>query len=117
MNLHDLAPYAAAAATWLLPSPLKRGLNVNVVAIARTVLVFVGLAVVIAEDVLGPGTGPDKRAKVLADLKAQMPGALALSGVPEWLVGFLCSDAVLGLAIDMVVQAGNAAGNLGKQPA
>lgn len=78
-------------------------------------LSVVSLLIVLAEDALGAGTGAEKKAKVIADLKSTLPGLAESLGIPSVVVNVLTNEAVLALVIDFLVGVANASGVLPKQ--
>lgn len=83
----------------------------------KAALAIISMFIIIAEDALGPSTGPTKRAKVIEDVKAQLPKLAAQLSMPSWLVELLTNEAVLGLLVDLLVAGANAAGSFLKRTA
>ena len=82
----------------------------NLIPGILTALKLIMAAVVIAEITLGPGTGEEKKALVIAELKAKLPDLAALLGVPAALVSFLMDERVLSFLVDAIVTGINKAG-------
>lgn len=78
----------------------------------RIALGLVGLAIVLAEDAMGAGTGAEKKAAAIAHVQAQLPGLVASAGLPGFVAQLLGSEAVLSVVIDLLVSAANAGGHL-----
>lgn len=81
----------------------------------RIGLSVISLLIVLAEDALGPGTGDEKKAKVISDIKAELPNLATSLGIPSVIVGMLTNETVLGMVIDFLVGVANASGVLPKQ--
>ncbi|MBO9539704.1 hypothetical protein J7643_03830 [bacterium] len=73
------------------------------------ILSLVGSLIVIAEDALGPGTGEQKKAKVIADVQARLPGLAGQLGIPEWAIAVFTNSGVLGVLVDSLVAVAQAA--------
>lgn len=101
------------ATALLCPSPLSYLLKERLVMFQNPLLLLqalgaaAALSVAVAEDALGPGTGPEKRARVIADLREQLPALVASLGLPAALAGVFASEFLLGLLVDGVVAAAN----------
>ncbi len=76
------------------------------------ILALLGALIVIAEDALGSGSGEQKKAKVIADLQAQLAGLAGQLGIPAWAVPVFTNAGVLGILIDSLVAIAKAAGHL-----
>lgn len=76
------------------------------------ILALLGSLIVIAEDTLGPGTGEQKKAKVIADVQAQLPSVAGQLGIPDWTVSVFTNPGVLGVLIDSLMAIAKSGGHL-----
>lgn len=100
----------AAEALWLVPVlALAKGLQMfaKVLPIFRQVIGLLTLLIILAEDAMGPGTGAQKKQKVIDDFKAWFFHLAGELSIPAWIVGLVTTDAILGLLIDFLVAAFN----------
>lgn len=72
------------------------------------ILSLLGSFIVIAEDAFGPGTGEQKKSKVIADIQEKLPGLASQLGIPDWAVAVFTNAGVLGFLIDALVGTINA---------
>jgi len=70
----------------------------------------------LAEMVYGAGTGPQKKAKVIADVQGHLPGLAADLHLPPGVVALFSTEAFLSMAIDGLVTAANMLGKLSRPP-
>lgn len=68
--------------------------------------------ILIAEDAIGPGSGAEKKAKVIADVQDKLPKLSADLGLPPWVVSVFGNEAFLSIIIDALVGSAKAAGHL-----
>lgn len=76
------------------------------------ILALLGSLISITEDALGPGTGEQKKAKVIADVQERLPGLAGQLAIPEWAIVLFTNAGVLGLLIDSLVAVANAGRHL-----
>lgn len=79
------------------------------------ILALLGTLISVAEAALGPGTGEQKKARVIADLQAQLPVLASQLGVAGWLVDLFSHEGFLAFLIDSLVAAANGSGHLGAE--
>lgn len=83
-----------------------------IMAGAMAVAGHVALWIPVVETELGPGAGPDKKAKVVEQVQAIAPAELTKLGVPAWAQSILLKSEVLGLMVDALAKLQTAAHNL-----
>ena len=79
------------------------------------ILALLGTFISVAEAALGPGTGEQKKAKVIADLQGQLPGLARQLGVADWLVDIFSHEGFLAFLIDSLVATAQGSGYLGSE--
>lgn len=75
------------------------------------ILALLGALISISEDAFGPGTGDQKKAKVIADVQERLPGLAAELAIPEWAIVIFTNASVLGMLIDSFVAIANTSGH------
>lgn len=114
---HDQAWWAALLAALCSPSiPMLtwKGLttmNLLFPSILK-ILSLLSSLIVIAEDTLGPGTGDQKKAKVISDVQSKLPGLAEQLGIPGWAITVFTNAGVLGILIDSLVAIAGASGHM-----
>lgn len=96
----------AGDALWLVPVlAIAKGLQMfaKLLPIFRQVLGLLMFLVVLAEHALGPGTGAQKKADVMANFKAGFYELAGAMSIPPWVVAIFTDDKILGFVIDVVV--------------
>lgn len=114
----DIPEWVAPLLALLIPSPLAllKGARVSIIPAIKAIIAIVSVSVIVAEDVLGPGTGAEKKAAVIKDIQEKLPGLAEQLQIPGWVVTLLTSEGVLGFVIDIVVSGANSSGLLKVDP-
>lgn len=89
---------------------------ISIIPAIKQAIAVIALFITLAEDASGSGSGAEKKAKVISDVKAQLPALATSLGVPGVAVSLMVNEAILTVVIDLLVAAANASGAFAKGP-